>query len=347
MRLSNYWRCQLIGWISYIGIQLMLASLLDRYEWKMTLFLVIISVIGLVVTHFLRKLIHQYHLKTWPIKRLMLWATALLPLLSVAMTAIAYFISQAMASRHAAPQPSILEMLLQLSINWILVFLIWYAIYFAVAFFKRYNQAEVEKWKMKALLNDTELQALRAQINPHFMFNCLTSACALTIEDPPKAQRVLTRLSDLLRHALATGEQPMVSVAQELSVTRKYLELESIRLEDRLAYHIDVGEESKQAQIPAMMMQMLVENGIKHGVALRPQGGRLEIDSDLSQKHLHIRIRNSGRLTDEIQQGHGLGTKNVRDRLKLLYGDRAHFSLKQTGQEWVTAELQIPLEVAS
>ena len=318
--------------------------MVGRFAWHLSQFLIISSLSGLVVTHLLRKLIHRYQLKTWPVRRLMMLGLAVVPPLAAVMTASSILLSHAMEFESEGHESMMLEMVLRLGINWTLVFLIWFTIYFAFAFFKRYQQTEIEKWKMKALLNDTELQALRTQINPHFMFNCLTSACALTVEDPPKAQKVLTRLSDLLRHALATGEQPIVTVEQELAVTLKYLELESIRLEDRLSFHLDIGEESKQAKIPAMMMQMLVENGIKHGVATRPQGGRLEIGSDLSQGHLHIRIGNTGSLNGKTVAGHGLGLRNVVERLKLLYDDKAQFSIKQAGPDWVIAELSVPLE---
>src|SRR5690606_9276799 len=127
-----------------------------------------------------------------------------------------------------------------------------------------YRAAEVERWRLQAAVKDAELAALRAQVNPHFLFNSLNSIRALIVEDPARAQQVVTQLAALLRYTLQAGATSTVPLEAELHAVRTYLALESIRLEERLRYTIDVDDAVRQAPVPPMLVQTLVENGIKH-----------------------------------------------------------------------------------
>ena len=339
MKVSIYWRCQLLGWSGFFLFQTGLGWLMGQMD-AMFPYLIITNILGLACSHLLRWVIHRFQLKSMPIKRLVWFILAILPLPVLTLTGLS-FLTAFLLGKEAFRQ-ALLEMFLQISLNWALVFASWLTIYFAVTFFKRYQQTEIEKWKMKAYLHDAELQALRTQINPHFMFNCLTSACALTVEDPPKARTVLTQLSDLMRYSLTAGEHQIVALEQDLAIVEKYLALETTRLEDRLHHRIDVPEACRQWRIPTMTLQILAENGIKHGIANLSEGGELTIEAGIDNGALRLRVGNNGTLHGQSKPGHGLGLANIAERLNLLYKGKASFSLEQVRKDWVQAELRLP-----
>ncbi len=159
---------------------------------------------------------------------------------------------------------------LQLFGNSILMGL-WLTIYFGVHAAWNYRQAEVDKWKLEAQAEAARLKALKLQLNPHF-FNSLNSVRALIAEDRQRAQRMVTRLARLLRSTLQVDDVKTVPLEEELSTVRTYLELERVRFEERLAYEIDASDEALTRPVPFLLVQTLVENGIKHGISTRQSG---------------------------------------------------------------------------
>ena len=164
------------------------------------------------------------------------------------------------------------------------------------------------------------MAALRAQINPHFLFNALHSVGALVSIDPVRADRALERLGDLLRYAL--GAEDEVPFGNEWRFTKDYLALEELRLGDRLRLHEDIEETATSVLVPPLILQPLVENAVRHGVADRPGGGTIAIRARLEGPHLVIGVTNDGRPNDG-PIGAGLGMSSVRRRLAAMYGDRA------------------------
>jgi LytS/YehU family sensor histidine kinase len=219
----------------------------------------------------------------------------------------------------------------------------WLVIYFGVHYFWNYRQAEIDKWKLEAQAETARLKALKLQLNPHFFFNSLNSVRALIAEDPERAQRMVTRLARLLRTTLQVDDVKTVSLEEELATVRTYLELEGVRFEDRLQYEIEAGEAALERAVPFLLVQTLVENAIKHGIAEQQEGGTVTIISDVVDDALRLRVTNPGTL--EAETG-GVGLTNARERLQLLFGDEASLTVENAGPDTVVATAVLPHRAA-
>ena len=151
--------------------------------------------------------------------------------------------------------------------------LLWTLIYFAVHYFENYKQVQIESLIWEAAVKDFELKTLKSQLNPHFMFNALNSIRALIDLDPKNAQTAVTKLSNILRYSLKMERIETVSLGEEMQAVADYLALESVRFEERLKYTVDIDPKAVSFEIPPMMIQTLVENGIKHGISKRTERG--------------------------------------------------------------------------
>jgi LytS/YehU family sensor histidine kinase len=164
-------------------------------------------------------------------------------------------------------------------LDWSKHILLWSLLYHVFQYFERSKNNEVERLKLEASVKDFEAKMLRAQLNPHFMFNSLNSIRALVLENPEKAQASVTRLSNLLRNCLVADRQRTVTLGEELKTVQDYLSLEKIRYEDRLNVQTHVNPDTLSVQIPPMMVQTLVENAVKHGISKPLKGGFISIES--------------------------------------------------------------------
>ena len=219
--------------------------------------------------------------------------------------------------------------------------LIWTIIYMRVT--ERRLQEEREA-QMRSAVHTAELRALEAQINPHFLFNSLNSIRGLVVEDPRKAQDMITRFAALLRYNLNHDRQHTVPLSQEAEVVEDYLALESVRFEGRLKVQFTVDPAAESLQVPPMILQALVENALKHGIAKRPEGGDVRIHATAQNGVLVLEVENSGELAaarPAADTDTQIGLNNIRERLRLLYGDRASLSLKN-GDGVVAATVRIP-----
>jgi len=179
------------------------------------------------------------------------------------------------------------------------------------------------------------------------MFNAMNSIRALIEEDPESAKMAITKLSNILRYSLQMERMERVPLEDEVETVKNYLDLERIRFEDRLKYKLDIDRSTQKIEIPPMMIQTLIENGIKHGVAKRTEGGEIELKSKMittsSGPKLKIEIRNSGHFSEEqLKNSNGFGVSNTKHRLNLLFGDDAYFTIKNENGNTVLAEIEIP-----
>ena len=200
--------------------------------------------------------------------------------------------------------------------------LAWSLAYVLVQTAGRLRAAEREALALRAALAEAELATLRAQVNPHFLFNALNTVRALVREDPEAARRAVTRLSTLLRATLAAGpgEHPL---AAELDLARAYLDLEGLRFEERLAVEIDVPDAALGVAVPTLLLLTLVENAVKHGVAGRPEGGAVRVEARLADGTLRLRVENPPAPAGAAPDGTGTGLRTARERLALLHGAAA------------------------
>ncbi|HKW31401.1 MAG TPA: histidine kinase [Candidatus Acidoferrum sp.] len=210
----------------------------------------------------------------------------------------------------------------------------------AYRYFTRVRDQELERAELQQALAASELQALKSQLHPHFLFNTLQGISALTDTDNRRAKAMVLKLSNLLRTALRHDSVDLVTLEEELKFVEDYLGLEKIRLEDRLELRWNIQPETREMLVPQLIMQPLVENAIVHGVACRREGGWIEISSRREGNILEVRIRNC--VGAKQQEGIGLGLRNTRARLKHLYSDEASCSFDADGSGAAAATLLLP-----
>lgn len=200
--------------------------------------------------------------------------------------------------------------------------------------------------EMHAAKRESELVALQARINPHFVFNTLNAIAALIHEDPDKAEDTILRLARLMRHMLEMGERTMASLETEVAVARAYLEIEKVRLGSRLQYRIDVPDELRTAPLPGMLLQPIVENAVKHGVRQSGNGGYVHVEARSDGRCCRVEVADSGPGFSQ-HAGTGQSMELLRRRLELIYGDDFEFALQRdapAGETVVT--LRLPLRPA-
>jgi len=228
-------------------------------------------------------------------------------------------------------------------INQSILFFIWSVIYFGYHFFERSRQQEIERLQWAASINETELNNLKAQLNPHFMFNAMNSIRALVEEDPILCKKAITQLSNLLRNTLQTGKRKVVLIEEEMKIVQDYLALEKIRYEERLNVEIQLEKGIEKCLVPPLLIQTLVENAIKHGVSMVGKGGTLRIVGEVKEEELHITILNDGKYNPKETSREGIGLKNSTKRLEILYGDKGSIEILNV-ENHVETRVVIPKE---
>lgn len=188
---------------------------------------------------------------------------------------------------------------------------------------------------------DAELRALKAQINPHFLFNSLNSITALTATDPVRAREMCIRLSDFLRSTLGLGERESISWREELQLAKTYLEVEQVRFGARLLVEMDVDEDCSDCLVPPLVLQPLIENAVKHGIATMVEGGTIKVVCRVNDGLLEVSVENGFDPESPAPRRSGLGLRNVRDRLATRFGDVAHLSAQSTENRF-RAEMVVP-----
>ena len=190
---------------------------------------------------------------------------------------------------------------------------------------ERAIEAERKGAELQLLAQESELKALRAQLNPHFLFNSLNSLSALTAVDPARAREMCVLLSDFLRRSLGLGERRLVALREELELAKAYLAIEQIRFGARLQLDWAVDPAAEPALLPTLLLQPLVENAIKHGIAALPEGGTLRVTAEVVEGHVILKVDNPLDEDAPVPQGLGIGLRQVRQRLLGRFGNRARF----------------------
>lgn len=225
-------------------------------------------------------------------------------------------------------------------------------VYFAVLgsgiardYFLRYRARLAETGRLQALLTQARLDALRSQLNPHFLFNTLNAVSALVERDARSARRMIARLSDILRYTLEESTEDEVTLARELDLVTEYVELMQIRFQGKLDVGFRIGEGTPQAYVPNLILQPIVENAIKHGVTRNTGPGRIDISTRRDGDMLVITVRDSGPGpgSGSSAEGTGVGLANTQARLRQMYGGRAGITLLQAANgQGAVAEMIMP-----
>jgi LytS/YehU family sensor histidine kinase len=363
-----YWLCQIAGWGTLVVL-----ALLSSMDWDQSwgLFLTnfvkvlgLASGLGILLTHGVRifaKWRGWMDLKSWRLAPRVVLAALVLGgsyVLALSPRVLPRLLPEGLPVASGAWIRAALAELAPATFSFSVIMGIWLAIYFAVHAAWNSRQAEIEKWKLQARAEAARLDALKLQLNPHFFFNSLASVRALVAEDPRRAATMITRLARLLRTTLRADEAKTVPLSEELSTVSTYLKLEKVRFEDRLDWTIEVSGPARECEVPFLLVQTLVENAVKHGVATRREGGTISINAsvqnarggdgqptDHDEGALRLWIENPGTLGGG-EEGTGTGLRNARERLHLLFGGAASLTLAQSAPNTVTATARFPSRTA-
>jgi sensor histidine kinase YesM len=341
-----YWISQISGWSIFILINLLVIASFEELPWQRIVIWIYLGFVGVAFTHILRKVIRKGNWFELPLKKIIprvIFSSFITgTLIYVCVFSVSYFSGTMQQDEYTSIEPVVGV------INLTGISLFWALIYFSVHFIESYKKKEIETLIWEAAVKDHELKTLKSQLNPHFMFNAMNSIRSLIEEDPESAKTALTKLSNILRYSLVMERAEKIPLEDELEAVKDYLDLERIRFEERLKYNFDIDSGSSKTEIPPMMIQTLVENGIKHGISKKTEGGEITIRSNIKNSKLHIEIRNSGHLSEvDLKNSNGFGINNTKHRLNLLFGEEAHFSLKNDGEDKVLAELDIPVSLGN
>ena len=225
----------------------------------------------------------------------------------------------------------------------VLLYLLSVAFHYVLIAMEDSRRAEAQAAEARVLARDAELKALKAQINPHFLFNSLNSISALTSIDPTRARDMCVLLGEFLRMTLGLGEKTLVRFSEELDLLEKYLTIEKIRFGDRLKTQETIQEESKACLLPPLLLQPLMENAIRHGIASLPEGGEVRLTAGRQNGRLEILVENSWDPDAPPRRSSGLGLRNVQERLEARYGRDALMRVMAEG-DLFQVSLSIPLE---
>jgi len=349
MKLSRkqiYWISQATGWSFFIGINIFIISSFEEISWQRILVWIFLGMLGIVCTHILRGIIRKNNWLNLPLKntipRILTSSVIAGVIIYTLVFTASYFAGTFKQDEYNFAK------LVGGVINISVLILLWNLIYFVIHYMENYKKKEIESLIWEAAVKDYELKTLKSQLNPHFMFNAMNSIRALIEEDPASAKVAITKLSNILRYSLQMERMERVPLEDEVETVRNYLDLERIRFEDRLKYKLDIDKSTQKIEIPPMMIQTLIENGIKHGIAKRTEGGEIQLKSKMlttsNGSKLKIEIRNSGNFSEEqLKNSNGFGVSNTKHRLNLLFGENANFTIQNENGNTVLAEVEIPV----
>ena len=340
-RKKAYWISQISGWSVFAIVNIIVSTSFDYFSWERTIELLYLCFCGILLTHIFRDIVKKNGWLNLPLKKIV----PRIFIASIIMGIMLFFLYTVINISVGSFKLSHFKVAFFLADIFRLssTILLWTLIYFAVHYFENYRQAQIESLIWEAAVKDFELKTLKSQLNPHFMFNALNSIRALIGVDPKGAQTAVTKLSNILRYSLTMERIETVPLDKEMQTVSDYLELETIRFEERLKYKIELDPKSLKVEIPPMMIQTLVENGIKHGISKRTEGGEIDIKSEVQDSLLTIKIKNNGQISNEaLQKSTGFGISNTKHRLHLLYGEHASFSIINKTENEVLAEIVIP-----
>lgn len=342
----RYWLFQLSGWGAVAFINLFFAFIFNQIdnEGKLIQRLIFFIEIGLIFSHFMRYAVKRNHVLLKPIK----YQIIILLILTVLYSVFIGLVQASFEKEHRLvlnKGETVEFYILYLRNLWssFIYLFIWNCLYFMYHFIVKSQRQQLDTLQLEALVKSLELKTIKAHINPHFIFNALNGIRALIDENPARARRAITELSNILRSSLNVEKGETVALNEEMKIVKDYLALENMRFEDRLKIEYEIDDDTLSKQVPTMMLQTLVENAIKHGISKNIKGGLVRIISDYSHGFHELAVQNTGYLNGGLLH-QGFGFSSTHDRLNLLYGEKAKFEIKQVRPDLVEAKVLIPHE---
>jgi signal transduction histidine kinase len=226
------------------------------------------------------------------------------------------------------------------------ILMLWSVLYFCIKYYQLFQSEKEKNLRSEALAHEAQLRMLRYQLNPHFLFNTLNAISTLIlVQSTDQANTMVTRLSKFLRYSLEHDPLDKVDLAHELATLRLYLEIEKVRFEERLRLEFDISEQASKGLLPSMLLQPLVENCVKHAIARSEEGGTIWIAASvIDDRHLRILVADDGPGAVKDPESTGVGLKNIRDRLREIYGANHQLLFTSREPRGFKVEVVIPYE---
>ncbi len=349
----QYWTFQLIGWGSFAVINTFFAFSFDKLSPEFFYRLGIFLFLGIIISHVMREILTRLGTLQKNLNKQVFQFFLLTFILAV----IASFIyvetvkgfkllrgdeEELLARTSISYWVNKLLLILSNAFSYFVLFFIWSLIYFMFHYVTKSRRQQLDTLRLESLVKELELKTIKAHINPHFIFNSLNSIRALVDENPQRARKAVTELSNILRSSMQSEKLETVPFEKELFIVKDYLALENMRFEDRLRIEYQINEETLDQPVPPMMLQTLVENAIKHGISKQIKGGVVKVISDFKNDYHEMIVQNTGYLNGSVNS-EGFGISSTTNRLNLLYGDKAKFEIKQINGSLVEAKVRIPV----
>ena len=336
----RYWFTQLLVWFAYALLNILFTLLMRGPSGLGVAGPILLSATLLGVSHALRSWMHSRRWlelgvfgMSW---RLVLASIFLALVVQAAGTAVLLGVST--LDGFTPPQGTELSVRVFLVywINTTIILLLWAITYASYKAFERWRLGEIDRWRTQAMLREAELDLLKAQLDPHFVFNALNNIRAVILENPQRARDMLTHLSQSLRHVLQHSRRSLVSLREELAAVDDYLALIDLHTDGAMRVSRSIDPQALDAQIPPLAVQLLIENAIKHGAD--PRAGGLGLHVSKSNDGITIEVSNPGRL---VAKTTGIGLPNLRERLSRAFGPKASCELSERDAR-VYATLSVP-----
>jgi LytS/YehU family sensor histidine kinase len=227
---------------------------------------------------------------------------------------------------------------------------VWIFIYIVIGSSRRMRESEVSNLRLQNTLKQSQLANLSNQLNPHFLFNALNNIRFTIHKNPLQADAMLTGLSEMLRYSLESSRQDKVRLSEELEIVERYISLMKVQMGERLQFSVAIPNNLHACFIPPMILQLLVENAVKHGIDKLRHGGSIALNGEVIDQKLMLSIRNTRGehkpfIGEQSADNTGIGLVNIRSRLQLLYGDRASLVIEETDSDFCVT-LTLPREPA-
>ena len=343
----RFWQLQIAGWLGYFALYFTAWMGENPDDAQRYIYILMaLTVFGFVNTSIILRLGYQ---RIWsqPLPRLGMLAAALL-LAATLIQGTFYAVLKSMTCvGHDCMVHSVLAYLWYYLSTFYLL-LSWSGLYFGIKFARQSQEQKESTLQAHAMAHEAQLKMLRYQLNPHFLFNTLNAISTLVLDDKrDTANRMVGSLSSFLRYSLDSDPVQRVTLAQEIEALNLYLGIEQIRFGDRLQVRIEVDAAARDALVPSLILQPIIENSIKHAVAKREEGGHIEVVARRDGNTLDIHMRDDGPGCPDFdaRTNHtGVGLANTRERLRVIYAERQQFSITNREPHGADVHIRLPFE---
>lgn len=344
-RRKLYWLLQIFGWSGYVFFIMLGALFWDKADTTHILYTVVAAALGLLLSMAMR----ESFLKIWdepPVKRVLL--TLLTVMVTTSLWALWKFYEFYQLYQHKEIENIFAEYIYWYSYSFFIL-LSWTGLYYGIRFYQEMQEEREKNLRIASSAHQSQLKMLRYQLNPHFLFNTLNAISTLIMDgEGIIANDMVSALSKFLRYSLDNDPMQKVNLAQEIDAMQLYLGIEKIRFEERLKLEFKLEDEAKQALIPSMLLQPLIENSIKYAIAKSETGGTIRLEARVFAGNLLLELSDDGEgveLTDnQMPKSNGVGLTNTRERLRELYADNHACTFSNAGPHGLKVSIRIPYE---